>query len=78
MLWLRSPEVGPSFEGVFMNLTAAEPRDENKSIPSFPVRRTQRLSSALREPERLLVPVLGSKVVYQISAETFPPVTNLN
>jgi hypothetical protein len=61
-----------------MNLAAVEPRDEKKSLLSAPVRRPQRLSSALREPERLLVTVLGSKVVYQITAETFPAVSNLN
>jgi hypothetical protein len=61
-----------------MNLVAVEPRDEKKSVPSASGRRPQRLSSALREPERLLVAVLGSKVVYQISAETFPAVSNLN
>jgi hypothetical protein len=61
-----------------MNFAAVEPRDEKKSVPSATVRRPQRLGSALREPDRLLVTVLGSKVVFQIAAEAFPAVSNLN
>jgi hypothetical protein len=61
-----------------MNCTVVQTRDEGKAKPAFPVRRAQPLRSTFAESDRLLITVLGSKAVYQVYAETFPPVTNLN
>jgi hypothetical protein len=61
-----------------MSRTAVQMPDEATSVETSPLRHEQRRRSTFGEPERLLITVLGSKAVYQISAGTFPPVTNLN
>jgi len=61
-----------------MSCPAVQTPDEGLLIQPSPVRRAQRLRSLSEEADRLLIPVLGSKAVYQIYAATFPPVTNLN
>jgi hypothetical protein len=61
-----------------MSYTAGQTSDEVKSIETSPIRRHQHPRSTFGEPDRLLIAVLGSKAVYQVSAETFPPVTSMN